>query len=229
MPSAVSRQPLLDELANYRSSAVRGRSSRRRDAEGNRTPDWPGCSRSPLPLGYGIIRNKRWTRRDSNSRSSRCRRDAFPLSYRPMYILLVRGAESNRRSPGSRSGALSPKLPRTWVMIDLFRVKESNPDWPVQSRPSYHWTNTEWSERAHPERFKLPTCRVVAGCSCSLSYGCRRLIVAEEGVEPSAWLLWATRSGPLSYTARLKFRRRVGYLQNGAYKGTALSASLRAL
>ena len=25
-----------------------------RDAEGSRTPDWPGCSRSPLPLGYGI-------------------------------------------------------------------------------------------------------------------------------------------------------------------------------
>jgi hypothetical protein len=72
-----------------------------------------------------------WTRRDSNSRSSRCRRDAFPLSYKPgntAYWLLrtanydivgtyplrnsqyavdwVRGAGSNRRSPGSQSGAL---------------------------------------------------------------------------------------------------------------------------
>src|SRR4051794_7906278 len=54
---------------------------------------------------------------------------------------------------------------------------------------------------AHPERFKLPACRVETGCSYSLSYGCMRK-VAEEGFEPSTWSLWATRSTPLSYPAR---------------------------
>ena len=64
----------------------------------------------------------------------------------------------------------------------------------------------------------------------SLSYGCRWAIVAEEGVEPSAWSLWATRSAPLSYPARedLDLRRQLLYLQNGEYKGFVLSASLRA-
>src|SRR6476659_2955461 len=57
------------------------------------------------------------------------------------------------------------------------------------------------TDLAHPERFKLPACRVETGCSFSLSYGCIRG-VAEEGFEPSAWSLWATRSTPLSYPAR---------------------------
>ncbi len=117
----------LDECAKLLRTVVRRPPSTvHRDAEGSRTPDWPGCSRSPLPLGYGITSLLVDLERLELSLSSlQARRFPSKLQAQAWFgkgelgtpkapawgpctptIYRVRGAGSNRRSPGSQSGAL---------------------------------------------------------------------------------------------------------------------------
>jgi hypothetical protein len=112
----------------------------------------------------------------------------FPSKPQARYVEWVRGAGSNRRSPGSQSGALplsyrehvpdpcqgfEPRLADSEsAVLPVGRTRNvlsapgeiRTPDLPGRSRPLY-----------------------------PLNYG-RMIVVAGKGLEPSVWWLWATRS-----------------------------------